>query len=135
MSINKSFINVPFTLSPDGTFDEDAFLLAAEEAATNFGKQDALVSEEYVNAANEIINDPTHAEVKKWSPRNLTSMAITSLHKVPTAALVKTVEPRIKADLLSRTDEFLYIGTGRNAGFHMVSRYDEEALAKLVKNK
>ena len=132
---NGSVISVPFVLNNDGNVAMEAFLVAAREKAVRYQERVLSVNNECCELVDGIVNDPKYADVKKWSAKDLASMALMNMGKVPNASALKSLEPRVKSFLQSRTSEFLFVSAGRNAGFHIRSRYNNEELAGLVKAK
>lgn len=127
-----------FELARDanGNVDVAASVKNAEKSAKKYAETDKQATTAVVNATKSILANEKHKEEKSFTTTALGTMVLGVLGVVPNTPLVAETEQRIKAFMIGQPD-FLHVPAGRNAGFHIKSRYqtaeEKATLEKITK--
>lgn len=131
-SSSTTTIEVPVARNGNGV-DLKATLVNAERVAREYAAQDAEATKAVVSTTERILSDAKHKDVTSFTAGVIAKMVLGAMGEIPTDKLCSETEERVKNFLSGQSEKFLHIPRGRNSGFHIISRYSKDDLAKLQK--
>lgn len=124
---------LPITVTRDANAvpERDKFLKAAADYFDKWVAEDKEFTTKVVDLARKLTTSDEYKENKKLTAEGVASMALSLMGKIPQGQILERAAVRVDAFFSGSKDKFLRIAKGRNAGTHVISRYNADELKKL----